>query len=79
MRPDFTRRRGGAEMSCRAAGNPSYPTVQSGAATCMTHKAAPLAHPLCASAPLREQKSTLSYSDVFTICSPRIGGQAHGA
>lgn len=79
MRLDFTRTRGDAEGTHSAAGKFADARPQLGAVACVEKETAPLAHPLCASAPLREQKSKLSYTDMFTICSPRIGGQAHGA
>ena len=124
----FAQRRRGAEAQrCRAAGKFARARLPLGAVGCIDKGAAPFAHPLCASAPLRELgpiaiqkmasrkwwfsvsrsaayskyvstgsaenrhlqaartewrsalKSKLSYSNVFTLCSPRIGGQAHGA
>ena len=75
----FAQRRRGAEMSRRAAGKFPRARLPLGAVGCIDIGAAPLTHPLCASAPLRDQKSKLSYSNMFTLCSPRIGGQAHGA
>jgi len=75
----FAQRRRGAEIVHSAAGGTLLSKVQASAAARMKRAAMPQALPLCASASLREQKSTLSYTDMFTICSPRIGGQAHGA
>ena len=78
MRLDFTRRRGDAERVFeRRSQSPlhlrrisRHPHLARDACAATT---------LRASAPPREPKSTLSYTNMFTIRSRRIGGQAHGA
>jgi hypothetical protein len=71
----FAQSRRAAEILHSAAGGAPFLTAQASAAT----RAIRQARRLCVPASPREQKSTLSYIDMFTICSPRIGGQAHGA
>lgn len=81
MRPEtrFTQKRQSAEILRSPAGETPFLTAQSGPAACMKRVALPQERTLCASASAHKSKSLLSYRGMFTLCSPRIGGQSHGA
>lgn len=81
MRPDFscTRRRGDAERVFERRSQSPLHLRRIGRRPHLARDACGAMEALRASASPREPKSTLSYSNMFTLCSPRIGGQAHGA
>ena len=79
MRLDFTPRRGDAERAGEWRSQSPLHLRRIGRRPHLARDAWGATEALRASASPREPKSTLSYTDMFTICSRRIGGQAHGA